>query len=303
MHTFYDELILPQHLYIVYKMSQKVENLTLEDVLFHLRQIYTLSRQIYACICKCMLYCQYQIVLIGRYIIVRIAICDDDESILQRLSDAISEWAESRKVQVDVLCYTSAESFLMKWMEVSHDLAFLDIKMKGMTGIELAEHIRKTDKNMMIVFVTSFKQYVLKGYDVGALHYLIKPLSMAKLLPILDKANTIWRSRNSEVLLVSNGTGQMKLPFDEIFCISMLSHMAKIQVGENTFELRKTAEELANMLPYYFVRCHRSYIVNLFKVDCVYKDSLLLSNGESLPISRNRSKDVNDAFVKLHTER
>jgi len=234
---------------------------------------------------------------------MRFAICEDDPNMQQRLSDAITDWATSRKVKIDILCYPSAEAFLMAWPDISFDLVFLDIQMKSMTGIDLAECIRRTDKNMMIVFVTSFKQYILKGYDVNALHYLIKPLSQSKLLPILDKAYTIWHSRRNAVILVSNGNGQMKLPFDDIYCISMLSHTANIQTDSETYELRKTAEELSTLLPSYFIRCHRSYIVNLFKVDCVYKNSLLLSNEKSLPVSRNNSKPVNDAFVKLHTVR
>jgi len=234
---------------------------------------------------------------------MRFVICEDELSMQQRLSDAITDWATSQKIKINILCYPSAEAFLMVWPEIPFDIAFLDIQMKNMTGIELAECIRKTDKNMMIVFVTSFSQYVLKGYDVNALHYLIKPLSQSKLLPILDKAYTIWHSRRSAVILVSNGNGQMKLPFDDIYCVSMLSHTASIQTEKDTYELRKTAKELSDLLPTYFVRCHRSYIINLFKVDCVYKSSLLLSNGKSLPISRNNSKTVNDAFVKLYKVR
>ena len=233
---------------------------------------------------------------------MRIAICEDNLNMQQSLSDAISNWAASKKVQVDIMGYPSAEDFLMAWPEISFDLAFLDIQMKSMTGIELAEIIRKTDKNMLIVFVTNFKQYSLKGYDLDALHYLVKPLSLPKLIPILDKAHTIWRSRKNAVLLVSDGEGQRKLFFDDVYSITMLSHTANIQTEDDNYKLRKTAEELDDLLPAYFIRCHRSHIVNLFKVDCVYKNSLLLSNGKSLPISRNKSKEVGDAFVRMHTE-
>ena len=234
---------------------------------------------------------------------MRIANCKDDIEMQNRLSEAIKDWAYSRKVQVDILCYQSAEAFIFTWPDISFDLAFFDIQMKGMTGIQLAEFIRKTDKNMLIVFLTSFSQFVLQGYDVNALHYLIKPLSQSKLLPIMDKAHIIWSSRQNAVIIVSTGNGQLKLLFDDIYCISMLSHTAIIQTESNSYELRKTAEELSELLPSYFIRCHRSYIVNLFKVDCVYKQSLRLSNGEIIPISRRNSKTVNDAFVKLFTER
>jgi len=234
---------------------------------------------------------------------MRFAICEDDPTMQQQLADAIADWAKSRIIQADVLCYPSAETFIIAWPELSFDLAFLDIQMQNMTGIDLAEYIRKTDQNMMIVFVTSHSQYVFDGYNVNALNYLVKPLSHAKLLPILDKALMIWRSQKDAVILVSNGNGQQKLPFDDIYYISMFSHIASIQTEKDVYELRKTAQELSDMLPGYFVRCHRSYIVNLFKVKCMYKEFLLLSNGRTLPISRNKSKEVNDAFIRLHMGR
>jgi DNA-binding LytR/AlgR family response regulator len=233
---------------------------------------------------------------------MHIAICEDNAKEKERLEAAIKDWAQVRNAQADIICYPSAEAFLMAWPEMSFDLAFLDIQMKNMSGIELAETIRRSDKNILLVFVTSFSQYVLKGYDVAALHYLIKPLSAAKLLPVLDKALMIWHSRQSDFIMVSDGSGQIKLPYDSIYYISMFSHTAEIHTGDKKYEIRKTAADLVEILPSYFVRCHRSYIVNLFKTDCVYKDSLIMSNGTKLAISRNNSKQVGDTFLRLHTE-
>ena len=232
---------------------------------------------------------------------MRIAICEDDYKEQERLTDAIKDWANTKKVQVDILCYNNAETFIVAWPDISFDLVFLDIQMKNMTGIELAEYIRQTDKEMLIVFVTSFSQYVLKGYDVDALHYLIKPLSPAKLLPTLDRAYMIWRSNHKDVLIVATDAGQIKLPFGSILYISMFSHIAEIHTDGEIFNLRKTAAKLEELLPSHFMRTHRSCIVNLLKVDCVYKTSLTLAGGEKLPISRNNSKQVNDAFMRLYT--
>ena len=239
---------------------------------------------------------------------MRIAICDDEPIMQKQITDEIEKWLKTSQVEVDILCYPSADAFISAWQDLSFDLTFLDIQLhkkpgKSMSGIELAEYIRKTDKNMLIVFITSFKQYVLSGYDVNALHYLIKPISQAKFLPVMDKAYAIWKSRYNATLLVSDGKGKMKLPFDDIYSISMVSHIANIETENVTYELRKSADEMLEILPTHFIRCHRSFIVNLLKVDCVYKESLLMSNKKTLPISRNNSKAVNDAFVKLHTLR
>ena len=233
---------------------------------------------------------------------MRIAICEDRETEQKRLTDAIEDWAQARMLQVDIKSYTTAEQFLFSWPdEMAFDLAFLDIQMGKMTGVELAKKIRVYDKDLQIVFVTSFNQYVLDGYDVNALHYLIKPLSNAKLIPILDKANVVWRSLRKDVLIVSNEeSGKIKLPYGNILYICMADHTAEINTMDTVYEMRKTASELEAALPPYFIRCHRSYIVNLLKTDCVYKDSLMLANDKVLPISRNNSKKVNDAFLRMY---
>ena len=165
--------------------------------------------------------------------------------------------------------------------------------------MSLAKIIRSTDKNIMLVLITYFDQYVLNGYDVNALHCLIKPLSASKLLPVLNNAYMIYRSRQKAMVVVFDDNGQMKLPCCDIFCISMLSHTAIIQTASSEYRLRKTSKELSDMLPKYFIRCHRSYIINLLKVEHIGKSSLALSNGKKLPISRNNAKTVSDAYNKL----
>ena len=232
---------------------------------------------------------------------MQLAICEDDSAMLSRLKQAIEAWSEKQKSEIVIFSYQSAEAFLFAWPETSFDLVFLDIQMNQMSGIELAKHIRKTDKNMLIVFITSFMQYAIDGYDVNALHYLVKPLSVSKLLPILDKALTIIRSRQDIYMTVPEGKGIIKIMFGEILYFSVQAHIASIYTSDAVFKKRNTMGELKEILPTYFVRCHRSYIVNLFKVECVYGEHLLLTNGEKLPISRKNSKEVKDAFIRMHT--
>lgn len=233
---------------------------------------------------------------------MRIAICDDTEGELNLLHREIKSWAATRSLAIDIDCYKDAESFKFAWSDRSFDLVFLDVQMENMSGIDLAKYIRKTDDNVLIVFETNFAQYSLQGYDVEALHFLIKPLSSEKLITVLEKAYQIWHSQHNKVLIVTNDRGQRKLPVNQIIYISMLSHTAEIHTMDETYEIRKTAAELAAYLPHYFMHCHRSYIVNLLKTDCVYKDSLRLSNGKNLPISRNRSKLIKDAYMHLIAE-
>jgi DNA-binding LytR/AlgR family response regulator len=233
---------------------------------------------------------------------LRIAICDDTEEELILLSQMIKSWAKTRSLVINIDCYNSSESFKFAWSDHSFDLVFLDVQMENMSGIDLAQYIRKTDDNVLIVFETNYAQYSLQGYDVEAMHFLIKPLSSKKLIPVLEKAYRIWYAQHDKSLIVTNDGGQRKLPVNQIIYISMLSHTAEIHTMDETYEIRKTAAELAAHLPDYFMHCHRSYLVNLLKTDCVYKDSLRLSNGKNLPISRNRSKLIKDAYMRLLAE-
>ncbi|MCL2628192.1 MAG: LytTR family DNA-binding domain-containing protein [Oscillospiraceae bacterium] len=233
---------------------------------------------------------------------MNIAICEDDEKMQNHLDVIISDWASSKNINVVTSVYPSAEAFLMIWQDSSFDLAFLDIQLKTVTGIELAKYIRKTDERLPIVFITSFAQYALIGYDVNAMHYLIKPVSPTRLIPILDKAYMLCRSNQDAVLLVSDDLGKVKLPFGDILYFSIQSHIVDIHTTSKIFSKRMTLNELIDILPSYFIRIHRSYIINMLKVDCVYKKSLLL-NGSNLPISRNNSKQVNEAFIRLNIGR
>ena len=179
---------------------------------------------------------------------MRVAICEDRKAEQERLSNAITDWADARKVQVEIFIYGNAEEFLFSWPEIAFDLIFVDIQMGEMSGIDMAKRVREHDKDVLIVFVTSFSQYSLDGYDVNALHYLIKPLSNAKLIPILDKAHVVWRSFRKESLVISDGNSKSKLLFGSIYYISMENHTAEVHTSDAVYELRKTATELEVLL-------------------------------------------------------
>jgi len=112
----------------------------------------------------------------------------------------------------------------------------------------------------------------------------------------------VLQSQQDGVLFVSEASNQYKLLIDSILYIAMTAHYADAHTGKAMYRIRIPAIELMEFLPDYFLRCHRSYIINLLKVERVCRDSLLLSNGMELPISRNNVRYVKDAFMRAHTE-
>jgi len=233
---------------------------------------------------------------------MKIAICEDNKNEQEYLKEIILQWAETSKIHVKVLCYDNAEVFLFDWPDINIDLVFLDIKMEKTNGIILAKKIRDKDQAVQIVFTTSYRQYSLKGYEVYPLSYLMKPLSLEAISPLLDKATSITNSRNKEIFTFSSGSEIIRVNVSQINYIQMKSHIAEIHSDTDIVELRKTIKELLGILPPYFIRCHRSIIVNLLNVDCVYYKHLKLTSGDQIKISRSELDSVRKAFMEFYKQ-
>ena len=119
----------------------------------------------------------------------KIAICDDEVEQRKYLLEIVTAWARKNCHLVEVKQYRKAEDFLFDYEEEKDfDILLLDIEMSEVTGIELAKVVRKDNLAVQIIFVTGFYEYFSDGFDVSALHYLIKPVDERKLCPVLDKA-------------------------------------------------------------------------------------------------------------------
>ncbi|MBR2884958.1 MAG: response regulator transcription factor, partial [Clostridia bacterium] len=179
------------------------------------------------------------------------------------------------------------------------DSLLLDIQMKAMDGIELAEKIRETDKSVQIIFITGFSDYISKGYDVSALHYLIKPVEKEKFFEVLSKAEGNLK-HNDKYLLFTVGNENIKINQSEIIFIEAFGHSSCI-VSENAeYEVKYSISEIMKMLDEGFVYCHRSYIVNLKHISRITKTDVVFDNGKSVPVSRRMYSDVNKSFINFY---
>ena len=140
---------------------------------------------------------------------LNIAICDDEQIQVEYLRASVDKWARSRRYPVEITTYPSAEAFLFEYSEnKSFDILLLDVEMGKMNGVDLAKYIRRENHVIQLIFVTGFYEYFSDGFDVSALHYLIKPATEAKLFPVLDRAvqNLAYRER-SVLLSTADGKG------------------------------------------------------------------------------------------------
>lgn len=232
--------------------------------------------------------------------VMKIAICDDEEAQIGLAGRLIHSWSEKSGQPVEVYSFRCAEEFLFRWSEdKSFDLLFLDIQMKDVTGIELAKTIRESDEKLIIIFVTGFTEYVFQGYDVSALHYLLKPVKEKDLFICLDRAKSILDVNDEKYLVFTAEGDNVRVRLSDIKYVEVMAHYINIYTKNDTYNLKKSISNFEKELDTsLFIRCHRSYIVNLCYVDRITKADAVLDDGRLVPISRQKWDGFNQAFIK-----
>lgn len=229
-----------------------------------------------------------------------IAICDDNAECSAELRSLLGEWAADKPFALDIDEYASAENFLFRYPDSPCGLLLLDIEMGGISGMELAHTLRAEGDMLPIVFVTGYPEHMSDGYDVEALHYLLKPVSREKLFAVLDRYAQ-KRSPENEVVL-DCGEKTVHVSPDTIVCCEAMGKRTAIRLADGReLDCASGISALAELLPESFTACHRSYIVNLRHVRSIGRDELTLDGGGRVPISRRLYKSVNERFIAFYT--
>ena len=231
---------------------------------------------------------------------MRIAICDDEAVQQQIIQKYLEEWAEMNGEVLETELFISGESFSFAWEEDRvFDLLILDVEMGQLNGMELAAKIRSQDENIPILFVTGYDKYMAQGYEVSALHYLLKPVHKEKLFEVLDKVKKL--GKNEEKLLFQTDKGPISLPVSKIWYVEARTHQCVLYTEEDEYILYSGINEMAEILGNYreFVRCHRSYVVNVRHILAAVKSELVLDDKRRIPVSRNSEKRVKQVFMEI----
>lgn len=231
----------------------------------------------------------------------KIAICDDCDSDRQYVLNLVNRWAASASHVIHIDTYTSAENFLFHYAEKNdYDILLLDIEMGNMDGVTLAKKVRQENDSVQMVFITGFADYISEGYDVAALHYLMKPVKQDKLYAVLDRAVAAMK-KIDRVILLPVGGEMLRLPVGQVQYVEAFSHTVAVITGSDTIQVKMPISEVERLLGDGFVRCHRSYLVGLKYVARLSKTEVILDNGKTLPLSRSAAPLVHKAFISYYT--
>ena len=200
----------------------------------------------------------------------KIAICDDSDADREYVLNMVNRWAAGAGQVVHTDTFTSAENFLFHYAEESdYDILLLDIEMGDMDGVTMAKQLRKNNDIVQIVFITGYSDYISEGYEVAALHYLMKPVKEEKLCSVLDRAAEKLQ-KNETVLNFEIGGEMLRLPIYQIRYADVFGNYVTIHALSDT-TVKMTLGELEKQLDERFYRVERSAIINLTQISRVEK--------------------------------
>lgn len=195
--------------------------------------------------------------------------------------------------------YSSGEELLNSDFK-DIDILLLDIQMDQINGMDTARQIRAVDNNMEIIFITSLIDYVQEGYEVRAYRYLLKPIELEELEKHILSCIKEVKSKTNNYILIKNKSNTYKIYSNEIKYIEVQKKNMLIHTTNKSYDVRYSLEKIEKDLNMdIFIRCHKSFLLNISYVENIKSNVAILESGEDVPISRYRHKEVKEKFLKF----
>ena len=228
---------------------------------------------------------------------MKIAICDDSAVDRDYTAGMVEAWARDREISLILRKFPSAEAFLFQYAEEKDwDILLLDIEMGALDGVSMAKSVRKENEAVQIVFLTGYSDYIAEGYEVAALHYLMKPIKSEKLRVVLDRAAEKRKQQDRCLNLELSGE-MVRLPFYEIRYLEVRQNYVTLH-AKREYTVKRTLGEFEKELDQRFFRVGRSLILNLKDVRRVTRTEVRLSDGTALPLPRGAYEPLNRAIIE-----
>ena len=232
---------------------------------------------------------------------MRVALVDDDQTHLTALYDLVdNELSSIGDSAHKITSFHNGEEFLAKWECGLYDLIILDIYMGAMTGIELAYKIRETDPQVLLAFCTTSNEFASESFEVGARHYLRKPITADGIHRMFGRLNLEEVEKNRITTLPDGYTVKLR----NILYTDYSNHAVTVHIKrEKPHRFRTSHTEVENhLMPhgYFYAPC-KGIIVNFYEVKSYNEEdgSFLMSNGEVIPVVRRKQKDAKETYTNF----
>lgn len=240
---------------------------------------------------------------------LNIVVCDDEEYFRNKIYKIVKKWYESKKIDINIHSYKSGELCINSESQCC-DIAFLDISMEQMDGIDTAKILRKRNPNVYIVFTTAYMEYALKGYEVEAIRYILKDthtfqIKMDECLKtITEKLKYPIEQRKYDFIEKTKYVSLNALIYIESNLHKLKFHIKNNQDNEiNVYTLYGKLNDIeVEYIDKGFIRIHQSYLVNIMHIKNFKRYSVLMSDGSVLDIPKNKYKDIEKKVIEYKGE-
>lgn len=229
---------------------------------------------------------------------MKIAVCDDCAADRETLQQHLQILGDRQLLSMETIPFQSGEELIQAFEPGVFQLVFLDIYMTGITGVETAFRIREADPDCVIVFATTSPEHRAEGFDVGAVHYLIKPVTPEGVEAVLSRCRRLVGEAVKQIEIVVDRRN-VRVRMGDILYAEVYGKTVLIHTLEGTLKTHITLGELAELLeegP--FLACHRCFIVNMRHVADMEESDFLLENGTRIPIRKNGRQKTKDAYIQ-----
>lgn len=229
----------------------------------------------------------------------RIGIVEDDPVAQKLLLDYLERYERAHEVSFSIDIYEDGARILSHYRPV-YDIVLLDIQMEHIDGLTAARYVRTLDDQVVLVFITSAPQFAIKGYEVDALSYLLKPLPWFAFEQELTRCIATVRKRKPVSLTLQRGTTLQRVDISDIIYIESIKHRLIVYTTKETITLNGTLKDMeSRLVPHSFFRSNSCYLVNLAHVQGVRDQSCYMTGGTELRISRPRKKGFLAALTEF----
>ncbi len=233
---------------------------------------------------------------------MRIAICDDERTYIEKIKNDINS-LKTHENEFEFSEFESGEAFISEFSKDKYDLIILDIEMKDLNGLQTAEFLRQIDKNVILIFMTSYDKFVYQGYEVNAFRYILK--NQPEPIYLKQLSDTIQEYyRNKKYIKVVDNDIEKELLTVDILYIEVYSHQIVIHTFNKEYYQKGKLSDYEKMLEAcLFVRSDKSVLINIANIDYIKKNQVYMKNGKILYVSRNHLENITKAFLKFSRSR
>jgi DNA-binding LytR/AlgR family response regulator len=237
----------------------------------------------------------------------KVAICDDEEKEVKKVDDFLMDFSMKFNVDFKISRFSCGESLVREYAENKSpfDIIFLDIEMKELNGIQTAEKVRKSpDRNVLIVFITCYPEYMQDSFDVQASQYLTKPLSYEHFEEKLQRILCYLNELDTNITVVSLKDGNIILHLEDVLYIetaksaTLKSNLIVTTTSEKISIKGKIAGFEQELKSNHFIALHRSVLANMKYIRRFSTNMVVFTNGDEVEFSRRKAAEVKEAFSK-----